>query len=1476
MSIAKDGVDIMHASKYAHENLWHINLSNLLEYDSLSRTHLDSYARTATRKQHITQQGYAHLAVHSTSAAEQVLWMSECMGSIPDVTIIRALRSGIFTFHGITHEMYSKNRPNSIITSLGHMKATRQGIQSTRKAVKQRKRVIKSPSDTVDIVKEEEETEHDPPTIEGDDDEAYISVISLKRPAPRPDRNHIAQADASGRVPVRSISGNNYVLITVFRNYIKFNAFSDRSSTSYAKLFKEVTEFINSKKPKELRYQRIDGETSREVEEYFTKHLPRIDILKAPPSQHRTNSAERAMQTAKYHLRSIWSGADAACPKYLWDKALPQAELTLNQVRPYSMNNSISAWTGLWGSPFDFDAYPIAPWGTNVLAFVSPSDRETHAEHGLRGFYMGCAFPEFYRCHRVYITATKGFRVTDTVQFFPARVMVPGSSFENRIELALDKLTQIFAQIATARGTMPEFHRDNFNVLTETTLQSLSNMSDIWATHRDAHPPQAVPQQRVGAQPPQPPPAIPILPPAAHDQVQQQRVGTPPAQVQASPVRIIPLLPPGLVPPHMPDQSPPPRQLRRVRVQTPLFSYTSEVQRAPTVTLSAITINNGNARTRMPPNITASTKALAIAEECNAKGAYYRNVLSMIAPLHAANMIKTSHAGRTLTERVPTIVTTVASINNLSSLDAYITGNNTGGGRSKVRTGMSTIPNAGKGLFYSARESANIGDVICLYEHERTRYATERRARTTQSTRIMEGPPSTNTSGRYFIGKDKSYGTFANDPLDESLCNAKFHWNSTLTRWELVATQEIEQLHEIFVEYGENYWRQFQNILTDKTKLYDAWPALRADLPTHPRAQLPPLSKTQARQRALGVVRNLDASNISSDKYEDNGPPDDMFNIDMHGNPLTHRSAMKDEARRATFMIADEDEWTRLLGPTYKCMDAIHKHEVPADRFRDVTYYNPQVKEKRTADGVYQARVRGTVGGNLTHYTGEVASHVAAMAAIKCMLNSVVSTPDGKFMSIDLKDFYLQHDLDRPEFMKVPISKIPDNTIRVFQLDKYKDNKNFVYFRIKRAIYGLPQAAILSRNALVKLLNQHEYYESDGTIGLFTHATRPLAFTLVVDDIGVKYVDKADVEHLISALTTKYSIATDWVGKKYLGYTISHDTDKHTLALQMPNFIPNFFNWACPDGVPPAKVGSPMLYVQQVYGATGPTYAHEPDESPLLDAHAQKRTERIVGALLYYAIAQDNTYLPAVCDIAREQKHATQNTLKKVERLLGYAAKYPNNILEFKRSDMILKAYSDGSYQSLPDSRSMAGGFFFCGNNNNHTFVNGPVDAMSAVIRSVLSSAGDCEYASLFLTATRSIPHIQTLIALGHPQPAAGTPILVDNSFAVGLVNDKIKAKHSKAIDMRFHWTRDRVRQGQFQVLWCEGINQVADFFTKALPVWKHKKAMHYMVRVPHPTDGSTSPVGSAKHVLRSQACIHRHRTHPTHPTSSRILYHVH
>jgi hypothetical protein len=69
---------------------------------------------------------------------------------------------------------------------------------------------------------------------------------------------------------------------------------------------------------------------------------------------------------------------------------------------------------------------------------------------------------------------------------------------------------------------------------------------------------------------------------------------------------------------------------------------------------------------------------------------------------------------------------------------------------------------------------------------------------------------------------------------------------------------------------------------------------------------------------------------------------------------------------------------------------------------------------------------------------------------------------------------------------------------------------------------------------------------------------------------------------------------------------------------------------------------------------------------------------------------------------------------------------------------------------------------------------------------------------------------------MGHPQPA--TPIVTDNSTASGLANDTVKQKRPKAIDMRFYWIRDRVRQTQFQVRWVKGELNLADYYSKHHP----------------------------------------------------------
>ncbi len=75
---------------------------------------------------------------------------------------------------------------------------------------------------------------------------------------------------------------------------------------------------------------------------------------------------------------------------------------------------------------------------------------------------------------------------------------------------------------------------------------------------------------------------------------------------------------------------------------------------------------------------------------------------------------------------------------------------------------------------------------------------------------------------------------------------------------------------------------------------------------------------------------------------------------------------------------------------------------------------------------------------------------------------------------------------------------------------------------------------------------------------------------------------------------------------------------------------------------------------------------------------------------------------------------------------------------------------------------------------------------------------------------------------MGHPQPR--TPIQTNNTTAEGVINNKIQPRHTKAIDMCFHWLRDREAQGHFKIYWQLGNTNLADYFTKHHPPAHHVK----------------------------------------------------
>ena len=134
---------------------------------------------------------------------------------------------------------------------------------------------------------------------------------------------------------------------------------------------------------------------------------------------------------------------------------------------------------------------------------------------------------------------------------------------------------------------------------------------------------------------------------------------------------------------------------------------------------------------------------------------------------------------------------------------------------------------------------------------------------------------------------------------------------------------------------------------------------------------------------------------------------------------------------------------------------------------------------------------------------------------------------------------------------------------------------------------------------------------------------------------------------------------------------------------------------------------------------------------------------------------------------------------------------------------MILKLHSDSSYLNAVGARSPQGGHLYLGNKSEPDILNGAVLNLAAIMKMVLSSAAEAEFGALFHNTKEATPLRTTLEELGHPQPP--TPVLVDNSTAVGLANDTVTQRRSRAIDMRFYWVRDRVNQQQYHVYWVLG-----------------------------------------------------------------------
>jgi hypothetical protein len=153
-----------------------------------------------------------------------------------------------------------------------------------------------------------------------------------------------------------------------------------------------------------------------------------------------------------------------------------------------------------------------------------------------------------------------------------------------------------------------------------------------------------------------------------------------------------------------------------------------------------------------------------------------------------------------------------------------------------------------------------------------------------------------------------------------------------------------------------------------------------------------------------------------------------------------------------------------------------HKHpEGQKDNLRKNSLRLQAAQEKE--------RVRLTVGGDRLDYSGNVATSTADIIIFKILIHSALSTEDAVMMMMDIKNYYLGTPLPQFEYMKMLLSRFPEEIVQKYNLNALAVS-GWVYIEIRKGMYGLKQAGLLDNQLLHTRLAPFGYYPAHHTPGL--------------------------------------------------------------------------------------------------------------------------------------------------------------------------------------------------------------------------------------------------------------------------------------------------------------------------------------------------------------------------------------------------------
>ena len=514
---------------------------------------------------------------------------------------------------------------------------------------------------------------------------------------------------------------------------------------------------------------------------------------------------------------------------------------------------------------------------------------------------------------------------------------------------------------------------------------------------------------------------------------------------------------------------------------------------------------------------------------------------------------------------------------------------------------------------------------------------------------------------------------------------------------------------------------------------------------------------------------------------------------------------------REAMSTTERDQWEMAVKEELKSMEENEVWKL-VERPKIINGKRPNIidskwvlKKKCDTDNKLKYKARLVIRGfkDRNYYDlSETYAPVSRLSLIRSVL-AYANRYDLEMCQLDVKTAFLNGSIEEEIYMEIPEG-----------IDCSKEIRNSKVCKLQRALYGLKISP--------KKWNE-KFTEAAKEIGLENHDREPCLFTkisankiiillLYVDDMLIVSNNRDELVEIKMKLKQKFKMTDLGEPQSFLGMKIDRKREDRILKLTLNKYIEGLLEKFGYSEMHPQK--TPMV-TNKVNNRERREREDEETEGkiPIATNTQIARYRGLVGSLLYLSntVRPDITY--AVNVLSRHQINPTENEWQMAKRVCRYLKQTRTLGLTFRGETNELDVYSDASFADCKGSKT-TGGFLIR--------LYGDIVAWKTHKQHFVSiSTCQAEFVAMSEACQETVSLLSSL-KLFIRKDFTPVDLYCDNVAVVLSTKTSVSNKLRHITEVREDYVRECEKRKLVTVKWVPFKEQLADIFTKALPLESH------------------------------------------------------